>query len=188
MREAPIDLQWRIKVMTELNRVSEVEGRVSSSLGQGLTSVLAAADELNAALRDVTVWLRANPCTESGVSSAARGRLHRGPLGQLRSSAVLVVAVEIHAAILGGLISGVVGLRGVLSRRTASTEISPIRRNQASNAHRRHAIVSGDALIDGWLYRLAAIEARLARAQGPSSGCDARAKGGWATHDATFKE
>ncbi len=69
MREAPNALQWRIRAMTELNRAREAESRLSSVLGHSSISVLAAADEVQVAARDATVWLTANPCPDSAMGA-----------------------------------------------------------------------------------------------------------------------
>ena len=69
MREAPSELQWRIRAMTELNRAREAESRLSCVLGHSSMGVLAAADEVQAAAREATVWLTANPCPVSALGA-----------------------------------------------------------------------------------------------------------------------
>ena len=58
-------LQWRIDVMTVLHRVTAAEQRLSASMRVNKTTMLAAADELEAATKDATLWVTANPCPEA---------------------------------------------------------------------------------------------------------------------------
>lgn len=51
--------------MTVLHRVSAAERRLSASISVNKITVLAAADELQAASTDATVWLTSNPCPDA---------------------------------------------------------------------------------------------------------------------------
>ena len=52
--------------MVELERVTAAERRFSQSITlNNEVTMLAAADELQAATRDATVWRLANPCPDS---------------------------------------------------------------------------------------------------------------------------
>lgn len=64
MAKEPTASEWRIKAMTVLGRVNSAETRLSASMSLNETSMLAAADELEAATKDATVWVRANPCPD----------------------------------------------------------------------------------------------------------------------------
>ncbi len=57
--------QWRFKATAVLKRVMAAERRFSASISVNKITMLAAADELDAASRDATVWLTANPCPEA---------------------------------------------------------------------------------------------------------------------------
>ena len=61
--EAPTDL-WRVKAMTALHRVTAAERRFSASIRINAVTMLAAADELEAATKDARVWLAANRCPD----------------------------------------------------------------------------------------------------------------------------
>jgi len=60
----PVSL-WRIRAMAVLKRVMAAERRFSASISVNKITMLAAADELDAATRDATVWLTANPCPDA---------------------------------------------------------------------------------------------------------------------------
>jgi hypothetical protein len=57
-------LEWRIRAMTLLRRVTAAQRRLQTSMSLNEVTMLAAADELQAASRDVMAWLTANPCPE----------------------------------------------------------------------------------------------------------------------------
>ena len=65
MAREPDSLQWRIDAMTILHRVTAAERRLSASIRVNKITMLAAADELQAATMDATTWLTANPCPEA---------------------------------------------------------------------------------------------------------------------------
>lgn len=66
----PTAQQWRISAMAELERVTTAERRFSASITLNNTvAMLAAADELQAAARDATVWRLANPCPDSKLGT-----------------------------------------------------------------------------------------------------------------------
>ena len=65
MDQAPTPVsQWRFRARTVLRRVIAAERRFSASISVNKITMLAAADELDAATKDATVWLTANPCPE----------------------------------------------------------------------------------------------------------------------------
>jgi len=64
MDEIPTALQWRLRVMTTLHRVTAAEQRFAAAMRINETTMLAAADELEAATREAEAWLAANPCPE----------------------------------------------------------------------------------------------------------------------------
>ncbi len=64
MDDIPTTLQWRLKVTTVLHRVTAAERRFAASLRVNEITMLAAADELEAATREAETWLAANPCPD----------------------------------------------------------------------------------------------------------------------------
>jgi hypothetical protein len=64
MGKQPTTGEWRIKAMNVLDRVGSAETRLSASLSLNQIAMLAAADELEAATRDATIWVQANPCPD----------------------------------------------------------------------------------------------------------------------------
>jgi hypothetical protein len=56
--------RWRTKAMSALERVTAAERRFSAAIRVNEISMLAAADELEAATRDARVWMAANPCPD----------------------------------------------------------------------------------------------------------------------------
>jgi len=62
--------EWRIKAMVELERVTFAERRFSQSITlNNEITMLAAADELQAATREATVWRMANPCPDAKLGT-----------------------------------------------------------------------------------------------------------------------
>ncbi len=62
--------EWRTKLMVELERVTSAERRFSQSITlNNEVTLLAAADELQSATRDATVWRLANPCPDSKLGT-----------------------------------------------------------------------------------------------------------------------
>jgi len=57
-------LQWRSEAMIILDRVTTAERRFCRSTSVNKITMLAAADELQAATTDASVWLTANPCPD----------------------------------------------------------------------------------------------------------------------------
>jgi hypothetical protein len=62
MRKDPSTYRWRIQAMTVLQRVTAAERRFSASVHVNRITMLAAADELEAATGDARAWVVANPC------------------------------------------------------------------------------------------------------------------------------
>jgi hypothetical protein len=58
-------LEWRFEAMTVLDRVTMAERRFSMSTSVNKITVLAAADELQAATTGATMWLKGNPCPDA---------------------------------------------------------------------------------------------------------------------------
>ena len=62
--------EWRTKAMVELERVTSAERRFSQSITlNNEVTMLAAADELQAATSDATVWRMANPCPDAKLGT-----------------------------------------------------------------------------------------------------------------------
>ena len=62
MKKEPSTYRWRIQAMTVLQRVTAAERRFSASVHVNRITMLAAADELEAATGDAREWVVANPC------------------------------------------------------------------------------------------------------------------------------
>ena len=58
------DTQWHSGAVNVLDRVTAAERRFCGSTSVNKITMLAAADELQAATRRATVWLTANPCPD----------------------------------------------------------------------------------------------------------------------------
>ena len=58
------DTQWRSEAVRMLDRVTAAERRFCGSTSVNKITMLAAADELEAATTHATVWLTANPCPD----------------------------------------------------------------------------------------------------------------------------
>ena len=57
-------LLWRIKATAVLQRVAEAESRFSASMAVNEVAMLAAADELQVATWDATLWTTVNACSD----------------------------------------------------------------------------------------------------------------------------
>lgn len=68
-------VEWRMKAMAVLYRVTAAERRFSASMRVNEVTVLAAADELEAATRDAGVWLEAHPCPDEDLGVHLIGML-----------------------------------------------------------------------------------------------------------------
>jgi hypothetical protein len=64
MDKEPSAQDWLIKAATTLGRVTAAESRFSVSMSINEITMLAAADELEVATREATVWLGANVCPD----------------------------------------------------------------------------------------------------------------------------
>lgn len=60
---------WRIRAMASLQRVTAAERRFSASISLNEVTMLAAADELEAATREASVWISGNPCPDPKLSA-----------------------------------------------------------------------------------------------------------------------
>lgn len=77
MDEEPTSLEWRIRSMTVLHRVTTAKRRFSESLGVSDATMLAAADELQVATRDAATWLVADPCPDWRLGAHVAWMLNR---------------------------------------------------------------------------------------------------------------
>src|ERR1700753_4024589 len=59
--------QWLLKAAADLRRVTNAETRFSAAMSMNHVTMLAAADELEAAPRGAMPWMRANPGPEREV-------------------------------------------------------------------------------------------------------------------------
>jgi hypothetical protein len=76
MDQAPSSASlWRFRAKAALKRVMAAERRFSASISLSKVTMLAAADELDAATRDAKVWLQANPCPDAELGMHVAGML-----------------------------------------------------------------------------------------------------------------
>ncbi|HEX4126493.1 MAG TPA: hypothetical protein VHX67_02830 [Acidimicrobiales bacterium] len=59
--------QWLLRAAGDLRRVTNAETRFSAAMSMNHVTMLAAADELEAATREATTWMRGNPCPDREV-------------------------------------------------------------------------------------------------------------------------
>jgi hypothetical protein len=59
--------QWLLKAAADLRRVTSAETRFSAAMSMNHVTMLAAADELEAATREAMAWMRGNPCPDREV-------------------------------------------------------------------------------------------------------------------------
>jgi hypothetical protein len=64
MTKDPNAREWLTRAMVVLERVTSAECRFSASLSINEVTMLAAADELEAATRDARAWMKSNPCPD----------------------------------------------------------------------------------------------------------------------------
>jgi hypothetical protein len=68
--------QWLIKATAVLQRVTSAESRFSGSIRMNDITMLAAADELEVATREATVWVETNPCPDLELGGRIALMLH----------------------------------------------------------------------------------------------------------------
>jgi hypothetical protein len=56
--------QWLLAAASDLRRVTNAESRFSAAMSVNHITMLAAADELEAATREATAWMAGNPCPD----------------------------------------------------------------------------------------------------------------------------
>ena len=56
--------QWLLKAAADLRRVTNAEARFSAAMSMNHVTMLAAADELDAATREAKAWTAGNPCPD----------------------------------------------------------------------------------------------------------------------------
>ena len=59
--------QWLLKAGADLRRVTNAETRFSAAMSMNHVTMLAAADELEAATREAMMWMAGNPCPDREV-------------------------------------------------------------------------------------------------------------------------
>jgi hypothetical protein len=60
--------QWLLKAGADLRRVTNAETRFSAAMSMNHVTMLAAADELEAATREAMAWMAGNPCPDREVA------------------------------------------------------------------------------------------------------------------------
>src|SRR5580704_114545 len=60
--------QWLLKAGADLRRVTNAETRFSAAMSMNHVTMLAAADELEAATREAMAWMAGNPCPDHDVA------------------------------------------------------------------------------------------------------------------------
>jgi hypothetical protein len=61
--------QWLLKAGADLRRVTNAETRFSAAMSMNHVTMLAAADELEAATREAMTWMAGNPCPDREVGA-----------------------------------------------------------------------------------------------------------------------
>ncbi|HEY2429790.1 MAG TPA: hypothetical protein VGI06_12720 [Acidimicrobiales bacterium] len=56
--------QWLLAAASDLRRVTNAETRFSAAMSMNHVTMLAAADELDAATREAVAWMAGNPCPD----------------------------------------------------------------------------------------------------------------------------
>jgi hypothetical protein len=56
--------QWLLTAVPDLRRVTNAETRFSAAMSVNHVTMLAAADELDAATREASAWMSGNPCPD----------------------------------------------------------------------------------------------------------------------------
>lgn len=69
MDREPCAQHWLIEAAATLRRVTNAKSRFSAAMNVNKVSMLAGADELEAATRDAMVWVMENPCPDVGLDS-----------------------------------------------------------------------------------------------------------------------
>ncbi len=97
------EVEWRLKAMTVLYRVTAAERRFSASLRLNEVTILAAADELEAATRDALAWISSNQCPDARLGAHISGML--GTCAEVAATAEHAIAENPGdtAAVLGRL-------------------------------------------------------------------------------------
>jgi hypothetical protein len=67
---------WLTKVTPALQRVTGAELRFSASMSVNEVTMLAAADELEVAAREASVWVKANACPDAEIGGRVAVMLH----------------------------------------------------------------------------------------------------------------
>jgi hypothetical protein len=76
MEREPTPQHWLIRASEVLRRVTSAESRFSASLSVNEVTMLAAADELEAATKEATVWVGGNPCPDFELGGRVTLMLH----------------------------------------------------------------------------------------------------------------
>jgi small-conductance mechanosensitive channel len=69
MSSEPTAHLWRAMARGVLQRVNAAEDRLLASIALNQTTMLAAADELQAATTDAAAWLTAHPCPDPNLAA-----------------------------------------------------------------------------------------------------------------------
>jgi hypothetical protein len=100
--------QWLLKAGADLRRVTNAETRFSAAMSMNHVTMLAAADELEAATREAMAWMAGNPCPDGEVG--ARVGLMLSTCGEVAFTAEMALtnsAADIEAVFgrLGDLLA-----------------------------------------------------------------------------------
>jgi hypothetical protein len=97
MSREPIADEWLDRAMTLLQRVTSAEQRFSGALHHGEVTMLAAADELEAATRDARVWVKVNPCPDLKLGTHVTWMLNTcAEVAQSTQRAIIDPRVEVQ--------------------------------------------------------------------------------------------
>ncbi len=96
-------LLWRIKATAVLGRVTDAEGRFSASLHVNDVTILAAADELQVATWDATLWMAVNACPDVELGGRVALMLNTCAEVALTAQRVITNPTDETKAIVGRL-------------------------------------------------------------------------------------
>lgn len=94
---------WLMRAMDPLQRVTNAERRFSASMSVNDVTMLAAADELEAATTDARVWAGANPCPDLELGGRVVLMLHTCTEVALTAQRAITDPVADVEAVIGRL-------------------------------------------------------------------------------------
>jgi hypothetical protein len=103
MDKQPTSHVWRMRAAAVLERVTRAESRFSASMGASDVTMLAAADELEAATREAIWWMSANTCPDRELGEHVAQMLNTCAEVALTADRALTDPAIETAAVMGRL-------------------------------------------------------------------------------------